>query len=458
MKKFLILLFGFILSICAVISAPIYAVSAEDGVISVGELTVHFIDVGQGDACIVELPDNRTMLIDSGDNKKAVKSKLDEYITTNIKGDDGNVIEYFDYVILTHSDSDHIGSMAYILGQYRAKTVYRPNQECTYNDCNDHANSGEEARNRFWGEKHSSKSTATYHNALEAAYENANEVIVTNPYDSSQNCITSESEDEYTINFYSPLSPAYSDHNNYSPIIIIEYNGRKIVLTGDAEKENEKEFVDAVNAGIDPRYAVFDNTFCADVIKLGHHGSRTSSSEDYLNIVTKSDRRSGVFVIISCGEDNSYGHPHAEVLDRLRELGFSDDNILRTDLLSDIVITITQVDGEYVAAYNGKAGGSGEASGGNSGDDNGENEPGDNNGDNPSEGEPNEQPGHNPSDNPNDAENPSEDPPIGDADARPLTEFDYIKLAILIVIILVAIILLVKLTKPKKKRGRRKRK
>ncbi|MCH5164275.1 MAG: MBL fold metallo-hydrolase [Clostridiales bacterium] len=429
MKKFLILLISFVISFCAIISAPIYTVRAEDGVISVGELTVHFIDVGQGDACIVELPDNRTMLIDAGENKNSVKAKLDEYITTNIKNGD-NVIEYFDYVILTHSDSDHIGSMAYVLGKYPAKTVYRPNQECTYKECNDHANSGEEDRNRFWGDKHGSKSTATYHNVLEAAYANSDEVIVTNPYDNSQNKITSTNDDLYEINFYSPLSSYYSDNNNYSPIIVIEYNGRKIVLTGDAEKENEKEFVEAVGAGIDPRYAVFDDTFCADVIKLGHHGSRTSSSEDYLNTVTKSDRRSGVFVIISCGEDNSYGHPHTEVLERLTKLGFSDDNILRTDLLSDIVITITQMDGQYVAVYNGISGGSGGNTSGGSGN-------------------------NQPSEKPN--ENPSEDD-IGTSFPQPLIEFDYVKLAIIIVIVLVAIIIVAKISKPKKKGKRGKRK
>lgn len=350
MKRFVLFFISFVFAVSVATTVSFGYVKADE-VVVIDDLTVHFIDVGQGDACIVELPDNRTMLIDAGENKTAVRTKLDSYINDNIKDSNGNV--YFDFVIMTHSDSDHIGSMEHVLTTYDVHTVYRPNQACTYNDCDDPAGHGEGAYG-FWGDKQGTKSTATYHKVLESAYENAEEVIVTNPYDNSQNQITSTNDKAYTINFYSPISPFYSDNNNYSPIIVIEYNGRKIVVTGDAEKENEAEFVKAVKDG-DGRYAAFKD-FSADVIKLGHHGSRTSSSEDYLNVVTKAALRSGVFVIISCGEGNSYGHPHPEILERLASLGFIDDNILRTDKLGDIVISISKIGGEYKAVYDGRAG------------------------------------------------------------------------------------------------------
>lgn len=373
------------MAVTALFVTPVRSVQA-DGVISIGELTVHFIDVGQGDACVVELPDDRTMLIDAGENKTSVKNKLNEYITQNITDDEGNTIEYFDFAILTHSDSDHIGSMAYVLGLFPAKTIYRPNEECKYSGCSgDPACSGSEARNSFWGDEHGEKSTKTYHNALQAAYACADEVIVVNPYDDTQNVITSTSDEEYSINFYSPLSPKYSDHNNYSPIIVINYRGKNVVLSGDAEQNNETEFVTAANSG-EGRYAVFKD-FSADVIKLGHHGSRTSSSEDYLNVMTKSSLRSGVFVIISCGAGNSYGHPHEEVLTRLSLLGFTSDNVLRTDVVSDIVISITQADGEYKVVYGDRTGGSSgnESSGGSSENENSGNESANANGEQTSE-------------------------------------------------------------------------
>lgn len=349
MKKTTLFLCGIFAACIALICVPISHFYADDTLV-IGDLTVHFIDVGQGDACVVALPDGRNMLIDAG--KASYGKTVEKYINENIKDSDGNTIDCFDYVILTHSDSDHIGGMSYVLGKFDAKIVYRPNEECVYEKdgvvCHDHAYDGAENRNRFWGSTRGDKATATYHNTLEKVYEVADEVIVTNPYDNTQNTITSVSDKKYEIKFYSPLSPEYKDHNNYSPIIIIEYMGRKIVLTGDAEQQNEAEFVEKAREG-EGKYEIFDKNFCADVIKLGHHGSRTSSSENYLDTVTNAAGRKNVLVVISCGLNNEYGHPHPEVLDRLRQMGFDEKKILRTDELGDIVITIALVDGQYKA-------------------------------------------------------------------------------------------------------------
>ncbi len=350
MKKFLLSLIGIAIALCA-FNIPLKTVKADDIVI-VGDLTVHFIDVGQGDSSFIELPDGRTMLIDAG--KKEYGKTVESYINENIKDDDGNAISFIDFVIFTHSDADHIGGMSYVLEKFDAGVVYRSNEECKFSkngvNCSDSALNGKEKRNRFWGDKHGEKTTNAYHEAIERAYEVADEVIVTNPADDSQNEIVSTNEKYYTINFYSPLSPYYTDLNNHSPIIVIEYRGRRIVLSGDAEKQNEAEFVQKVKEG-EGRYAVFDSGFCADVIKLGHHGSKTSSSKDYLGIMTNQSGRKSTLVIISCGTGNTYGHPHEEVFERLLEMGFSEDRILRTDLLGDVVVTIAEQEGIFRAIY-----------------------------------------------------------------------------------------------------------
>ncbi len=348
MKRFFVSLICVIMAVC--IFAPPFYVCYADG----DGLVIHFLDVGQGDSCIIELPGDKTMLIDAGvdmnDRKRDIATEINEYIRQNIKTN-GKTISFFDYVIMTHSDSDHVGSMAGVLENYHAKTLYRPNQMCAYEGkdgkCIDKAFEGEEDRNKFWGTP-GSQNTATYHKALEAAYRYSDEVIVTNPYDKTQNKLVIG---ECTIDFYSPLSSSYTDDNNYSPIMVLEYMGVDIVLTGDAEKKNELEFADAVKAGVEERYRTLRD-LSADVIKLGHHGSSTSSNEEYLDIVTKLNDRADTLVVISCGQGNSYGHPHAEVLERLNKMGFSEDRILRTDQIGNIVISVEEIDGSYAAVYN----------------------------------------------------------------------------------------------------------
>lgn len=329
-------------------------------IVEVGGMTVHFIDVGQGDACLIELPDNRTMLVDAGERNDSVQTKLSEYFdSVNDKRESQNLpkIEYLDYMVMTHSDSDHIGSAAYILDLYPAKTFYRPNQQATYKGYVDPALDGDEKRNRFWGDKHGEKDTLTYKNALEAAYSAEDftpEGIVTNPHDETQNTIAPNlaktHENYYEINFYGPVNSYYSAPNDYSPIMIVEYQSRRIALSGDSEgnKEGkgEKDFIQAIESG-DARYAIFDANYSVDVIKLGHHGSSTSSSEAYLEAISTAISRPNIFAIISCGKDNKYGHPHQEVLTAMYEMGFKEANVMRTDEKGDIVVSVKKSDNGY---------------------------------------------------------------------------------------------------------------
>ncbi len=310
-------------------------------------MNLHFVDVGQGDACVVELPDGRNMLIDSGE--KDSKDKLIHYIDENVKDDDGKTITHFDIAVITHSDSDHCGEMKDVLSRFPVTGVfYRPNQEAT--------KIADPGKAELYG-NYNGKNTATYADAITAGYAGGAKGVVTNALNDEINVIKPDGlndgdEGYYEINFYAPVKDSYSDYNNYSPVIILEYGDNRVALSGDAEKEAEADFV-AKAEQKEGRYAIFDDTFTVQAIKLGHHGSRTSSSEKYLKTMTTQESRKDVRIIISCGLDNKYGHPHKEVLERLDALGFKQENILRTDVNGDIAMSIKfdETSGEYALFF-----------------------------------------------------------------------------------------------------------
>ena len=206
------------------------------------DLDVHFVDVGQGDACILELPDDRVMLIDAGERDS--EDKLIQYIDENIRRD-GEKLDGFDIVMLTHSDSDHCGEMADVLEQYPAEVFYRPNVAATRDGYTDPGI----AAGDLYG-NYESKDTMQYRDAIEAGYATAGTTYATDATDDEQNVIRPEgiSEGEpgyYTLTLYTPTVDTYRtgesessiDWNNYSPIMILEYEGKRFALSGDAEKE-----------------------------------------------------------------------------------------------------------------------------------------------------------------------------------------------------------------------------
>lgn len=301
------------------------------------DLDVHFVDVGQGDACILELPDDRVMLIDSGE--KDSQDTLIRYIDENIRRD-GKKLTYFDIAMITHSDSDHCGEMNDVLNAYPAKTFYRPNVAANRNG---YVDPGIAAGDLYGNYR--TKDTAAYKNAIEAGYAGAETTYATNALDEEQNVIKPADIGEgeagyYTLTLYTPTVDTYpTDWNNYSPVMILEYEGKRMALSGDAEKEAEAEFVRLANEGAG-KFSVFTDRYYVDLIKLGHHGSRTSSSEGYLNAITTAASCPATFAVVSCGKDNEYGHPHSETLTRLNEFGFKPENILRTDQAGTIVATV----------------------------------------------------------------------------------------------------------------------
>ena len=132
--------------------------------------------------------------------------------------------------------------------------------------------------------------------------------------------------------------------------MVLDYHGKKFMLSGDAEKEAEADFVKKAKEG-DGKYSVFTDDFSVDVFKLGHHGSRTSSSEDMIRAMTTPENRANVIAVISCGLNNSYKHPHAEVMERLAALGFTDKNIVRTDYNGTIAMSVKGVETNGVLSY-----------------------------------------------------------------------------------------------------------
>ena len=248
-----------------------------------GDLNVHFVDVGQGDACIVELPDGKKMIIDGGE--KDAKDALLGYIDENITDKDGNKITYFDYAILTHTDSDHCGSLDDVLNKYPAKNFYRPNVKCNYKDYVDPDAS-------LLTSDCVSKGTAAYKDVIAAASKGKNKFgdeykVYINSFELDPIVPDAKPGDDgyYSLSFYGPNSNSYKDWNNYSPIMILEYEGIKIALTGDCEKEGEAEFAEKAKAR-EGKFSVFDDNYSVDVIKAGHHGSRTSTGEAFVEAVT----------------------------------------------------------------------------------------------------------------------------------------------------------------------------
>lgn len=140
--------------------------------------------------------------------------------------------------------------------------------------------------------------------------------------------------------FYNPTPEMYvdiktaADKNNVSPVIIIDVCGRKIALTGDADKEQELNFISQVS---DTKYGLDESFVDVDILKVAHHGGKESSTEEFLKVVKPE------YALISVGDGNSYGHPTTEVLSRLQNVGCT--NVYRTDKHGSIVVTVSSAEG-----------------------------------------------------------------------------------------------------------------
>ena len=125
------------------------------------------------------------------------------------------------------------------------------------------------------------------------------------------------------LKLLAPLKNTYKDSNDYSIVAMATYQNKKVFLTGDAEEESESDMLSKYEA----------NEFDCDIYKLAHHGSSTSNCQSLLNLASPS------YAVICCGEGNSYGHPHREILQRLSRI--ADLELYRTDMNGSVVFEIS---------------------------------------------------------------------------------------------------------------------
>lgn len=245
-----------------------------------GQLRVQYIDVGQGDCSLIELPNGQIMVIDAGNNPdgKLISSYLRQL-----------EIEKIDYLVGTHPHEDHIGGLDVLIQDFAIGALYMP--------------------------KVSEKqvpTTKTYEDVLNAAADKKLKIKT------ARAGVTILDDAGVKIELIAPNSGSYQELNSYSAVVKITFGEKRFLFMGDAEKDSEREI-------LEKRFDVK-----ADVLKLGHHGSSTSSSLDFLWAVAPQA------AVISCGKNNDYGHPHTETIDALQQLKIG---AYRTDEEGTIVVT-----------------------------------------------------------------------------------------------------------------------
>ena len=244
----------------------VYALVGDEG-----ELRVSFIDVGQGDSEFIELPNGETLLIDAGTNETG--ADVVNYIES---------LGYssIDYVVGTHPHEDHIGGLDDVIRTFDVESVYMPKVTAD---------------------------TKTFEDVLDAVDEKGLTI------NTAKAGVTLVDGDRLSVKMLAPVLDEYDNTNDYSAVIKVVYGDTSFLFTGDAEEYAESLITGDVSA---------------DVLKVGHHGSSTSTGEAFLERVSPS------YAVISCGLGNSYGHPHIETMEKLGSLGIP---VLRTDEMGTVV-------------------------------------------------------------------------------------------------------------------------
>ncbi len=234
-------------------------------------MEIHYIDVGEGDCTLIQCGAD-SMLIDAGvpDQGTAIRLYLKKHN-----------IDILKYMILTHSDKDHIGGAASIISNVKVDNLFM----CRYE-----------------------KDNEVYQNLI-------NEINFSGLTWTTPDVGSVYELGDATIEIIAP-NREYDNPNDSSIGIIVKHGNNTFLFSGDAESAAEE---DIVNNGI---------SIDVDVYKVGHHGSRTSTSEIFLEKITPQ------YAIISCALENKYGHPHEEVLERLKAINV---NLFRTDLQGTII-------------------------------------------------------------------------------------------------------------------------
>lgn len=285
------------------------------------DMRVTFLDVGQGDCIIIELPDGKNMIIDSGDTSSEVEKSISDFTKSRN-------ITVFDYVLLTHTDEDHVGNMDWVFENYICGFVFMPNVNST------HAKAGtlEDGINPEYVKGGKKVDTLCYYDFLKAVDDENCYMEIFNRNSDFANTITcGDIAKQYVFDFLTPTALrseiAYSIANNYSPLMTLEYGGKKIMFTGDAQTDVLSEFINA--------YGSEDNNI--DILKVGHHGAINATTAEFISEIDPE------YAVIQCGQGNGYGHPEKDVLNILKSHD-SNMKIYRNDTNGNITVSI-RVDG-----------------------------------------------------------------------------------------------------------------
>jgi len=231
------------------------------------KLLIHYIDVGQGDSILIQIH-GKNMLIDAGTTEST--KDLINYLKKQ-------KISKFDYIIETHPHEDHIGAMSKIIDKFKTDKFYAPKIIAN---------------------------TKAFDNMVASLQKKSLKIRI------AKAGLNLDLGNDIKCEILAPNSDAYTDINNYSAVIKLVFGNTTFIFEGDAEKLSEDEMI---NKGYD---------LACDVLKVGHHGSRTATSEEFLS------QTHPKIAIISCGLNNDYGHPHKPTLSKLNAIN---SKIYRTD-------------------------------------------------------------------------------------------------------------------------------
>lgn len=236
---------------------------------------VHYINVDQGDAILIQV-NNKNLLIDSG--PKSHKKQLVKFLN------DLNISK-LDYVIATHPHEDHIGNMNTVLNSYKVQSFYAP-KVYSY--------------------------TKSFEQMIDSLKSNNLKITPI-----KRGCNTINLGFQTNVEVFSPINDTYDNENNYSPVIKISFGNNSFLFTGDAEKEIEDKLI------------LLNDDLKADILKVSHHGSSSSTSDSFLN------RVSPKYAVISVGKNNIYDHPNDTIISKLNTYNI---DILRTDIQNNITL------------------------------------------------------------------------------------------------------------------------
>ncbi len=268
-----------------------------------GEMRIHFLDVGQGDCTVIELPDNKIMLIDGGDDRSSTKKTVMRYLNALS-------VKTIDYLVVTHTDGDHCGSLEEVFRYKKVLNAYLPPSF--------------------------SASEVEYAETYAAAVkENCNLYSPSR----SINLSVTEGETPYTLSFLYPYTDVETWSNENSAVIWLDYVGQSALFCGDAPSSVEKFLISEDENGLFAARGV--DLSSTEILKAAHHGSENSTCAELL------DYTGATHAILSCGKNNVYGHPSEGVLQRLEARSIA---VHRTDEKEHIVATV-RLDGSLSIKY-----------------------------------------------------------------------------------------------------------